>query len=70
VSGTSQRFNLGTLASGGQTTFYFTVQTTNAGVQSFTASVGAPDLEDTNLDNNVAVTNLAVINYSRAPWWR
>ncbi|HEY1718620.1 MAG TPA: DUF11 domain-containing protein [Verrucomicrobiae bacterium] len=56
-------FNLGTLANGGSVNLQFTVQPTNAGVLSFSASIGAPNLLDANTNNNLDVTNITVINY-------
>ena len=56
-------FNLGTLAAGGYTNLFITVQPTNAGVFNFSASIGAAGINDTNLANNSASTNLAAIDY-------
>ena len=56
-------FNLGTLANGGYTNLQFTVQPTNTGVLTFSASVGSPGLLDTNAANNSASTNITVISY-------
>jgi uncharacterized repeat protein (TIGR01451 family) len=56
-------FNLGTLTNGGSANLQFTVQPTNAGVLIFSASVGAPNLLDANTNNNLAATNVTVINY-------
>jgi len=59
-------FNLGALASGGFTNFHFTIQPTNAGPLTLSASIGAAVL-DTNLANNSASTNLTVTNYLSEP---
>jgi uncharacterized repeat protein (TIGR01451 family) len=56
-------FNLGTLANGGFVNFQFTVEPTNAGVLTFSASVGAAGLLDTNIANNSANTNITVTDY-------
>jgi len=56
-------FNLGTLVNGGSENLQFTVQPTNAGVLTFSASVGATSLLDTNTANNSASTNITVIDY-------
>jgi uncharacterized repeat protein (TIGR01451 family) len=56
-------FNLGTVTSGGSANFQFTIQPTNAGVLTLLATIGAPGLLDTNLVNNSASTNIAVIGY-------
>jgi uncharacterized repeat protein (TIGR01451 family) len=55
-------FNLGTLTDGGSTNLQFTVQPTNAAVLTFSASVGAAGVLDTNSANNSASTNVTVIN--------
>jgi uncharacterized repeat protein (TIGR01451 family) len=62
AAGSSLIFNLGTLASGRYTNFQFTLQPTNAGPLTLSASIGSAVL-DTNLANNTAVTNIAVANY-------
>ena len=56
-------FNLGTLTNGGYMNLQFTVQPTNAGVLTFSASVGAAGLLDTNTANNSASTNITVTDY-------
>jgi uncharacterized repeat protein (TIGR01451 family) len=53
-------FDLGTLNSASSSTISLTVQPTNAGVLTFSASVGAVNLLDTNLANNSASTNITV----------
>jgi len=56
-------FNLGTTTNGGFANLEFTVEPTNgAGIDTFSASVGAPGVLDTNLANNFAGTNIAVMN--------
>jgi uncharacterized repeat protein (TIGR01451 family) len=56
-------FNLGTLANGGFTNLQFTVEPTNAGVLTFSASVGSSGVTDTNTANNTASNNVTVIGY-------
>jgi uncharacterized repeat protein (TIGR01451 family) len=56
-------FNLGTLPALGFTNLQLTVQPTNAGVLNFSASITAPGINDPNLTNNFASTNIYVINY-------
>jgi len=56
-------FNLGTLTNGGSANLQFTVQPTNAGVLTFSASVGAAGVLDTNTANNSASTNITVFDY-------
>lgn len=63
IAGSNLIFNLGTLTNGGYANLQFTVQPTNAGVLTFSASVGAPGMLDTNLANNSASTNITVISY-------
>jgi uncharacterized repeat protein (TIGR01451 family) len=63
VSSSNLIFSLGTIASGGSTDLQFLIQPTNAGVLTFSASVGAPGLLDTNAANNSASTNINVISY-------
>jgi len=60
-------FNLGTVTNGGSASFLFTVEPTNAGVLPFSASVGSPVVQDPNLTNNTASTNITVINYLSGP---
>ncbi len=55
-------FSLGTLAAGGFTNFQFSIQPTNAGPLTLSASIGSAML-DTNLANNSASTNITVTNY-------
>src|SRR5665213_78242 len=63
VSSNNLIFNLGTLASGGSTNLQFTIEPTNAGVLTFSASVEASGISDPNLTNNTASTNITVIGY-------
>ncbi|MGD0745614.1 MAG: DUF11 domain-containing protein [Verrucomicrobiota bacterium] len=63
TAGSNLIFNLGTLTNGGYANLQFTVQPTNAGVLTFSASIGAPALLDTNPANNSASTNITVITY-------
>ena len=63
VSGNNLIFSLGTIASGGATSLQFLIQPTNAGVRTFSASVGALNLLDPNTTNNSASTNVTVIGY-------
>jgi len=63
VSGSNLIFNLGTLVSGDGLTLQFTVQPTNAGVLTFSTSIGAAGVLDANLANNSAATNINVIGY-------
>ncbi|HTV63337.1 MAG TPA: DUF11 domain-containing protein [Verrucomicrobiae bacterium] len=63
VASSNLIFNLGMLADGGYTNLQFTVQPTNAGVLTFSASVGAAGVLDTNTANNFASTNITIIDY-------
>jgi uncharacterized repeat protein (TIGR01451 family) len=63
LSGSNMIFNLGTLASGGGTSFNFTIQPTNVAVLTFSASIGAPNVQDPNPGNNTASTNISIIGY-------
>ena len=45
----------------------FTVEPTNAGALTFSASVGASGMPDTNTANNFASTNITVTNYLSGP---
>jgi uncharacterized repeat protein (TIGR01451 family) len=56
-------FNLGTLAAGAFTNLQITVEPTNSGAISFTASVGSTTETDPNAANNVFSTNLTVTNF-------
>ncbi len=56
-------YNLGTLANGGSQTFHFSVQPTNAGAQTFMASVSTASLFDPNTTNNSASNSIIVTNY-------
>jgi uncharacterized repeat protein (TIGR01451 family) len=67
VIGSNRVFNLGTLASGGGTNLFFTVQPTNAGVLNFFTSIGAASIVDPNLTNNFTSTNLTIFNYFSGP---
>ncbi|HKW28362.1 MAG TPA: DUF11 domain-containing protein [Verrucomicrobiae bacterium] len=60
-------FNLGTLMNGGSANLQFTVEPTNAGVLVFSASVGSAGVQDANLTNNTASTNITVIDYLSGP---
>jgi uncharacterized repeat protein (TIGR01451 family) len=60
-------FNLGTLTNGAGTNLQFTVQPTNGGTLNFSASIGAAGVVDVNPTNNVASTNVPVINYLSGP---
>ena len=60
-------FNLGTLANGSSTNLQFTVEPTNAGVLSFSASVGSSGVTDPNTTNNFATNNIVVTNYLSGP---
>jgi len=62
AAGSNLIFNLGTLAGGGHTNFQFTIQPTNAGPLTLSASIGSAVL-DTNLANNTAYTNITVTSY-------
>ena len=63
LAGSNMIFNLGTVANGGYANLQFTVEPTNAGVLTFSASVGSPGVMDTNTANNLASTNITVTNY-------
>ncbi|HEV2434824.1 MAG TPA: hypothetical protein VG077_02390 [Verrucomicrobiae bacterium] len=60
-------FNLGSLTNGGFASLQFTVEPTNAGVLPFTASVGSSAVQDVNITNNTATTNITVSNYLSGP---
>jgi uncharacterized repeat protein (TIGR01451 family) len=62
-SGSNLVFNLGTIVAGGSANLPFTIQPTNAGPLTLSASIGAPGVLDTNLANNSASTNITIINY-------
>ena len=66
-AGSNLIFNLGTLAYGGYTNLQFTVEPTNAGVLSFSASVGSSGVTDPNTTNNFATNNIVVTNYLSGP---
>jgi len=59
----TQVFFLGTLASGAFTNITYVVAPADTGLFSLTASVGAPNLADTNPTNNYATIPLTVTNY-------
>lgn len=67
VVGTNYAFRLGTLASGSATQILFSVQATNAGTNTLTASVSATNLWDTNLVNNAASNSLTVAPFLTEP---
>jgi uncharacterized repeat protein (TIGR01451 family) len=56
-------FNLGTLTSGTNKTFQFSIQPTNAGALNFFVAVGAAGILDTNTANNSVSNSIPVINY-------
>jgi uncharacterized repeat protein (TIGR01451 family) len=57
-------FNLGTIPSGGSTNVQVTVEVPDAVTNApFYASVGSASVTDPNTNNNVAVTNLTIMNY-------
>jgi len=56
-------FNLGTLTNNGFANLQFSVEPTNAGVLTFSASIGSADVLDANSTNNFASTNVVVTNY-------
>jgi uncharacterized repeat protein (TIGR01451 family) len=60
-------FDLGTLTAGGGTNLQFTIQPTNAGALNFSAAIGSTNIIDPNLTNDVAATNINVINYLSLP---
>lgn len=62
--GSNLLFGLGTMTNGGYTNLQLTVQvSTNAGVQPFSATVGSMSVADPNPSNNVATTNITVLDY-------
>jgi uncharacterized repeat protein (TIGR01451 family) len=62
-AGSNMIFNLGTVANGGNANLQFTVEPTNTGVLTFSASVGSSGVTDTNTANNTASNNVTVIGY-------
>jgi uncharacterized repeat protein (TIGR01451 family) len=66
-NGSNFIYNLGTLTNGGSTSLQFTVEPTNAGVLPFSVFVGSPVVQDANITNNTATTNITVINYLSGP---
>ncbi len=67
TAGSNMIFNLGTLVSGGYTNLQVTVEPTNTGALTFSASVGSSGVTDTNTTNNFASTNITVTNYLSGP---
>jgi uncharacterized repeat protein (TIGR01451 family) len=67
TAGSNMIINLGTLTNGSFANLQFTVEPTNAGVLSFSASVGSSGVTDPNTTNNFASTNIAVTNYLSGP---
>jgi len=63
TAGSNLIFNLGTLTNGGSANLHFTVQPTNAGDLTFSASIGTASVLDTNLANNSASNTVSVISY-------
>jgi len=63
ATNSTQIFTLGTLAGGGFTNITYEVAPTNTGAFQLAASVGAPNLADTNPLNNFATSPLTVTNY-------
>jgi len=63
LSGSNLIFNLGTLLNGGHTNVQIRIQPTNVAVLNLLASVGAPNVLDTNTANNTASNTLDVIAY-------
>lgn len=63
TSGSNMLFNLGTLTNNSGVNLQFTVEPTNVATLLFSASVGAPEVMDTNMANNFASTNIRVIAY-------
>jgi len=63
VAGSNMIFNLGTLTNGACTNLQFTIQPTNVGPLTLSASIGAPGVLDTNLANNSASAKIIVTNY-------
>ena len=60
-------FDLGPLTAGSGTNLQFTIQPTNAGVLNFSAAIGVAGIVDSNPTNDVAGTNINVINYLSLP---
>jgi uncharacterized repeat protein (TIGR01451 family) len=63
TTNSTQIFFLGTMASGAFTNITYVVAPTNTGSFFLAASVGAPNLADTNTANNAATSPLTVTNY-------
>ncbi len=63
TSGSNMVASLGTVASGTGRSFTFNIQPTNVELAAFSASVGASNVDDGNLNNNVAVTNINIGAY-------
>ncbi|HXR46379.1 MAG TPA: DUF11 domain-containing protein [Candidatus Limnocylindrales bacterium] len=66
-NGSNFIYNLGTLTNGAFTNLLFTVEPTNAGTLTFSASVGSSGVQDANITNNTASTNITVTNYLSGP---
>ncbi len=60
-------FDLGPLTAESGTNLQFTIQPTNAGVLNFSAAIGVAGIVDSNPTNDVAGTNINVINYLSLP---
>jgi uncharacterized repeat protein (TIGR01451 family) len=63
LSGGNLIFNLGTVTNGAVTNLQFVIQPTNSGTLAFSASIGAPNLQDTDTTNNAVTNTLNVIDY-------
>ena len=63
ISNNIVRFSLGTLTNLESRSFALQVQPVNAGVLTFSASIGAENLVDPNPTNNTASTEITVTNY-------
>ncbi len=55
-------FSLGTIPDGGSTNIQLTLQAPVAGTLTFTSSVGSASITDPNLTNNLATTNITVLD--------
>ena len=62
-SGTNVAFKIGKLDSGAFTNLHLTVQTTNAGTQTFVSVVDTNNFFDTNPSNNMASIGIPVLNF-------
>ncbi len=63
VSGSNLLFNLATFTNGAYANLAFTVQPTNVGTLTLSASIGSTNTVDPNPTNNFATTNVPVIAY-------